>query len=648
MGKVTVAIGQGDITVARSIARDTLKHIIQKTGYPEDYTILFSDESVDSPSQTKNFFNKCLDDGGVRTHYANYIFVEYKDTFTEHGSVQSKGLNDHPYIFNDEKLGVAIRPEYARAKIEFSIRFRFNDYTVLQGWVNALRLTEGLKNLHHGVDVRYDYSIPYPFLEFMYFAHELREKQEGYGESLATWIKNNKSKAMQTRTNANASYTEVIANEQQLNCHGTVNENLFYNTREIQQGVHEVVMEYTLNYSRIIGCTLFFPAIIHNQFIPREFVDAFIKRHPWYDSSKHVKPLSYLNDYVTPATIDRFYLGDGGSRMVEWDDWFPADAPNNRQTVSLFPIRVNFNDPYDVVNLNDIPDMYVPKAIKDYLKKYGHLHNEMNKCLVQIEVYAVNETETIRIVNIDQNLAIRTTKPLSVRDRNYVRVTLMRDPAKLSPIQTRELLKDPILFFPILKLYDPETTVINNSDQWADTITDLINAHTKPSALTLTTEWKVTTDSNINVLAIVPDLDSAATGFTDEVGNWVSSKPGNKVKPAEQPVYSPNKLPDFMTSKPSLISEEPIDTRSFKPVPTNQLPDKEYIPHSGWSMDEGIYYEAKPIILVPQSEGNDAPISEDSYFTWLKQQKTTNNWFANLRPTTALTVGSYSFTIGRR
>ena len=36
MGKVTVAIGQGDITVARSIARDTLKHIIQKTGYPED------------------------------------------------------------------------------------------------------------------------------------------------------------------------------------------------------------------------------------------------------------------------------------------------------------------------------------------------------------------------------------------------------------------------------------------------------------------------------------------------------------------------------------------------------------------------------------------------------------------------------------
>jgi hypothetical protein len=65
-------------------------------------------------------------------------------------------------------------------------------------------------------------------------------------------------------------------------------------------------------------------------------------------------------------------------------------------------------------------------------------------------------------------------------------------------------------------------------------------------------------------------------------------------------------------------------------------------------MDEGIYYEAKPIILVPQTENNDAPISEDSYFTWLKQQKTTNNWFANLRPTTALTVGSYSFTIGRR
>lgn len=648
MGKITMAIGQGDITVARSIARDTLKHIIEKTGYPKDYTILFSDESVDSPSQTKNFFNKCLDDGGVRTHYANYIFVEYKDSFTDHASLQSKGLADHPYIFRDDKLGIEIRPEYARAKIEFNIRFRFNDYSALQGWVNALRITEGLKNLQHGVDVRYDYSIPYPFLEFLFCAHELREAQEGYGESLGEWIRQNKSKALQTRTNANMSHFEVIANEQQMNCHGAVNEELFYNTREIQQGVHEVVMDYTLNYSRIVGCTLLFPAIIHNQFIQKEFVEAFLPRYPWYDESKYAKPLSFLNNYVTPATIDRFYLGDGGTRLVEWDDWFPQDATSNRQTICLFPIRVNYADPYDVVNLNDIKDMYVPKAIKDYLKKYGHLHNELNKCLVQIEVYAVNEKETIRIVNIDDKLNVRTTKPLSIRDRNYVRVTLMRDPAKLPPIQTRELLKDPVLFFPILKLYDPETSVITNHDQWADTITDLIGKHTKPSALTLTTEWKVSTVSGVNVLAIVPDLDSASTGFTDEMGNWVLNKPGNKVKPAEQPIYSPNKLPDFMSSKPSVITEEPVDTRTFKPVPVNQLPDKEYILHSGWSMEEGIYYEAKPIILIPPSENNDAPIAEDSYFTWLKQQKTTNKWFANLRPTTALTVGTYSFTIGRR
>ncbi len=468
MGKVRIPIGQSEVTIGRSIARESVKEVMRKTGFDPKAKILFRDR-LGVPPSPKSMFKSCYTEGAL-TAYRNLVIVEYEENFTEAGLMKARyRSNDVLPIFHDEELGIKLTPEYAESLMVVKMKFRGNSLAKLNAWINALRLTEGLQNLLYEVDARYDFSIPYPYLQFLHHAHDLREKDPilGYGDDLRTYLLTHFRQGIQTRKNAkngDDAHREVIFHEVHRNTTGRANEELFYNAKEIDSGIYEVDLELSFRYPKIIGLTMEYPAIIHNSFIDMAFPNAFHTRSQ--DDGQHLKPLSYIGGILNVPSKDYIYCGDGGSRLIEWDEWFPKDPIEATQTVSIFPISVDQNDLTGMFNVYDLDDSYLPAACKAYLAKYHDDFGKSRHGLVSIELYSVGAEEEIRYVNLDAALNATSRVDMDGRKRNYVRIGLFKDIALTNPVTLRKLLKDEAIMKPLMELYDPTVTFTDDITVW--------------------------------------------------------------------------------------------------------------------------------------------------------------------------------------
>jgi hypothetical protein len=470
MGKALVPVGQSDTTIVRRIVRDTVDQLIEKTNFP-DATLIFNDESVDSPRNLKNMFDGCYDDGGIRTQYKNYVFIEYEDVTTEQGWINSLRTNKKtPSIFHDKEAGIDIYPHYLQHENTITMKFRCNDKSRMDAWLNGLRATDAIR-LHLGyIDIGYDYNIPDIYLAFLYAAWENKSKLPGYDKDLKEYLNSWKSEAFQTRKNLNGTYTQAIAHEAQQNVEGQPEDAMFWNTREIQRGIYEVTLVYKFTYKRATALVMNFPALIYNRFIPSKFVKLLHSNFRLRDDYEYDRPIDFIDNDLRKHEIEYYYRGDGGSRMVPWDDWFPKEPVKETQTVTLFPVNVDLSNLHDVCNLNDVPDKYLPAGYKAYAASEWQTINLQGTGLLRIEMYEVGETENFNFIKVDQDLNMTTSRPMDPTKRNYLRIGLARDITDIHPDSLRRLLEKPDDAMQIFKLYDSTVELIDDASEWEERV----------------------------------------------------------------------------------------------------------------------------------------------------------------------------------
>lgn len=467
MGKTMVSIGQTDSTITRSIMRDTVKTLVMQTGFDTDADVIFDDESVDSPRQIKNIFDGCFDKG-IRTQYKSYVFVEYTDKMTEEGGwVNSMRGNDQtPPLFNDPAIGVRVTPRYVEHEANMTIRFRSNSKVKLNQWINALKATDSIKTHLGYVDVRYDYSFPYSFLDFIYDAWKMMDKHPSPTPDLKEYLTEHMRHDIQSRKNLNGTHSEVIAVERQMNVEGIADDKLFYETRQIQRGIYEVVLEYRFTYKRIVAAEMVFPALIYNEFIDAEYVHYFHTNSRLRNDSLYTKPISFIGNKLQNTEIDYYYMGDGGSRMVPWDDFFPTKPNENIQTVSLFPIKIDDDNPEKLFHIDDLTDDFMPSSVYNYIMQEKDHINKFNQSLVEVELYAIDEEERRIPVFMDADNNFVVNEDLDSRRRHYCRIGLKKDIPSIHPESLKRILNQKDLAIDLFELYDDGLEVTIDADEW--------------------------------------------------------------------------------------------------------------------------------------------------------------------------------------
>lgn len=437
MPVTALAVPQSDETVSRNVLMGVIRDVMRTIGVAENTTVII-DESIGSPPTPGGTVDKTA---SVKLAQDNQVRVGYKEFFAEEPVLNSAVYREeYPYLFSDPDIGFWIKPTYGMVTVEMDVKFIFRDKSSVSRFKRVLRLRGGLNALLGRHAVRYDYSLPNELISFISDAHTLRETLSPYNETLSTYINRCFMDGLISRENHAGKQQRLAINEQQEDILGFYGEEVFYNDTNSDSSEHSASFTYKFHYNQILGIVFKYPLLIHNTPIPTAYRSMWAR--PKRRSSTPERVLSHMGDYGTPG-LYRYYQADGGARLDVEDEWFPDSILNKTLTVVIAPIQVDPNDPEALLNLNDFSIEQLPVDIKDYLIRYPVDSLYLYRTPYHLQVYRVNRIEEELTVTIGADGSLRSVLPMDLRNRHYIRISIMSDLSKLPSDHVIDLLNRP-------------------------------------------------------------------------------------------------------------------------------------------------------------------------------------------------------------
>jgi hypothetical protein len=451
MTRITLPLSQEAITITKDVTLSVVRDFLDITGFPVEYTPVLVNELQGESKQLKNFFDICSDDK-IRTNYQTYAFYEFTETHAEDDLL----ANNHrvpitSYTVSDNKRQLYLNPLRHRAVIELTLKMRTMDLTMLNSWLSYFKVASSSQKLTYHIDANYNYAIPQDVIVFMVNSYD-RLVAAGSEQTMAEYLAEIVKVGTQTRSNATGTYVDIIGFEKQENCLAMITDISFFNSKEIDEGIYEVSVPIRFEYFKPLAFELDFPVFVANKPIDKYFIEKWVpaidrKLHPVYKQLWD-KGLYSINQ------LSKYYTGDGGTRLYEYDEFYPVGAYEGTQTLTLFPFSVDLNDKQDVVNIKDLPDDLLPTSVINYISHFQSNGLKFSDSLIVLEIFEIGGEDTRLSHTIDKDLNIRTVGKMDENLMHYCRISIKKDLALLSPKATGLLLDMPKIAFPVLQLFD--------------------------------------------------------------------------------------------------------------------------------------------------------------------------------------------------
>lgn len=455
MTQVMLSLEQEAITITKDVSLSLVKDFLDITGFPAKYTPVLMNELQGESKQLNNFFDECKKDE-VRTNYQTYAFYEYTETHNEDDLL----ANNHripikAYPIADPKRQTFLKPLQHRAVLEINLKIRTMDLTMMNRWLSYFKIGGVNQKFTYHIAANYNYAIPQSTMCFIMDSYD-RLQAAGETQSLKDYLAEVLVEGVQTRRNLSDTYVDIIVFEKQANCLAMITDGAFFNSKEVSDGIYEVTVPLRFEYYKPLGFTWEFPIIIANQVIDQKYLSMWVPKlnrqlHPSY-------PQLWEGGLFAINKLSRFYRGDGGTRLFEYDEFFPSTAYRNTQTLTLFPVVVDKDQPNAVINLRELPDGLLPPVVLDYLVTHASAEGDANDSLVLIEIFELGATETRLSHRLDADLNLTTVKNMIPNQLHYCRISMVRNLIDLSIKATTDFLAQPTKALEILKLYDPNLT----------------------------------------------------------------------------------------------------------------------------------------------------------------------------------------------
>lgn len=215
----TMPLDEIDESLVRPSVFDVTKRVFQTLNLPDDIPILFKTDGTQyfyKGSETDSFvkadqaFNRNRYDGDTLF----YVSTDIEDTdYTRLSSVTTR-MEEQP-IFSDKKLSVHMYPAMISKNISLTFTIT-GTQTQLERWRAVMRrkAAQGLLMIEHMVS--YSYPIPKAYMSFLTRIWNMREKVEGYGDTLKEWLQHCFQKPIMVLNTDNAKFPVFTVCEKQL------------------------------------------------------------------------------------------------------------------------------------------------------------------------------------------------------------------------------------------------------------------------------------------------------------------------------------------------------------------------------------------------------------------------------------------------
>lgn len=470
-----ISAGQTDITVTRSVVRDVVKSIARNSHFPEDLTLVYEGQDTTGTANPNGYFNSCTDPI-TRTRFNAYAFIEYKETASELLGTDLGRYMDHIPIFDDPKIGLMLIPQYREHKLEITVRFRCDSKTKLSSWLSSYKSASNSRNNFGFLSARYYFKIPTEFMAFLYDAWEMQTVYGNPGDSY-DYITSHFYSQPKIDSTITGNQKRIIYECGLRNLTAVLTNPTFYNDITSEDGVHEVSINLEVHYPKAEGVSIIYPAMIHNQLVPDKYLKRWSQYYQWLDKWQDpVKPMSYIGNTlkVFETEASTVYLGDGGARLLPWDNWFPKTPVKDTQTICIAPIFVDVENPTYICNITELAGDYIPDDVMAYIgadEKRGQVGNS----LIRFELYQIDETEKRTYLVPDDNLNLYAKENLDLLKRNYLRISLVRNFANVMGDSLLQLtrLGEPLV--KILPIYNPDVTIYTDQYEYEEAVIESQN-----------------------------------------------------------------------------------------------------------------------------------------------------------------------------
>lgn len=428
-------------TVSRRVAKSVIDKVIKISSMDKTSRVEIRGESQVAAQPGSE-----LGDGGLlnRLQHDGRVVVTFRETYVESEAINSEVR--HPYtqpIFNDQSIGIHIKPVYSNTDMELTFSFRTKSKSEAVIWKDGIRVRMADNRQAHLHQADYHFPVPNFCSTLLMHMYELREGVAGYGEDLGTYLKKHYTKraTVLTTQSGDDSNTLLVIAEKQLGIQGWFEFDFPVEEEKNEDGPSYVAnFTYRFSYYKPLELHVVYPQVVHNQLISEDYLLGLP------ETEDPLQLPTYQSDYR--FALDHFDYSArqlpnplGGLRIPEYDEWIPSSIVS--WTTSLINWMIVF-EPKDltlVLAENDILDTGFSEDILQFMRHQGNRMTRKGHSALHFGLFRGDQPVAdgdLKVVVTDNAFKVVVSTPADLRQTYHLRLSFCTNIA----YYTQEALED--------------------------------------------------------------------------------------------------------------------------------------------------------------------------------------------------------------
>jgi hypothetical protein len=477
MPQFILSIPDAEETISSSIIYGVVTRILRTLKFyrSEDINMVFLSNSNSTYVKGSDIDTLRQDRSQNRLPNDAKIMIEVDERYNENMS-RSTAIREgsEQAIFRCDKTKTVMHPGYQQMISTVNLSLKFTNRHAAESFrrkarAAAVQSVDGIK-----IQSKYNYIIPYAFLNVLEHIYTLMEAKHGYGITLGDWIRASFTNTLTTLANQSGGQTVLAIAEQQQGVLVLFQD--FDDTpkkeKEGDQDHWSVDLGFELYYDRPDTMRLSFQHIINNQVIHQDYLNRFKVRQQEYLEAKTNIAL-YGAVQVGDLPPSKNYLSGASSPV--FDDWLPSIFTQWFPDILRVMLLVDEVDVRNVINLEDIADWEFGTATLNWLKATYSTIGKKWFNIFYIQLWEWDVKRSSDLITMDADLNIRFSEDLDPRKNYHLTIGICVNPTLLDQSVWDLLQEHPDFLQEYLDIISPDlkgwtyNQIINYWQNWGST-----------------------------------------------------------------------------------------------------------------------------------------------------------------------------------
>lgn len=433
MPNISIMTPELNASVIRPAINDIITQLQEITNIPKDTRLLYVDY-IQAGYQRGSTMSQQNKEPLDRTsfQYGNQLAIDVDVTYNE-GNISSTAVRQPEQIpiFNDDKLGVIIKPIYSKTDVRINVRYRSSSPTEGKKWRDGIRMhISNMRdvNLH---DISYHFGVPNQFINILKEIHRLRENVDGYGQDLQTYLAAHATTRFTTVANQSGSQKQLAIAEKQMRVVGLYDFEIAPEKGDPDDtnSAWITTFSYSVSFDVPIACNMRYPIFVHNQLLDEPFITY---ENESYDIDKVNKAYSMsLGAFAHFDASLPVQLNNEPTKIInipEFDEFHYTGVLKG--TIPLFSVlcSIDETDKRQLLNLKDLGDYGIDSDIMAFLEEEYFYLTKPYKSIFFVSMYKFSGQVPDTEILVDNELNVRSRfRDLSFRINHRVMFSIMKD-----------------------------------------------------------------------------------------------------------------------------------------------------------------------------------------------------------------------------